>query len=139
MLASEARHSKICTNLTSVTIPGSVTSIGGAAFENCTNLTSVMISNAVTGIGDYAFDNCTRLTSVYFGGNVPTIGLDAFQGDPVTFHYLASPPASGGGYEYWINTDNPNTITIIAYTGPGGAVAIPIYPRINNSTYWRAA
>ena len=51
-------------NLTSVTIPNSVTSIGNGAFYSCTGLTSVTIPNSVTSIGEYAFYGCTGLTSV---------------------------------------------------------------------------
>ena len=38
------------TTLTSVTIPNSVTSIGGGAFVGCTSLTSITIPNSVTSI-----------------------------------------------------------------------------------------
>ena len=41
-------------NLTSVTIPDSVTSIGSSAFDGCTGLTSVIIPDSVTSIGIYA-------------------------------------------------------------------------------------
>ena len=37
-----------CSNLTSVTIPNSVTSIGNSAFYYCSNLTSVTIPSSVT-------------------------------------------------------------------------------------------
>ena len=66
------------TCLTSVTIPNSVTSIGGSAFDGCTGLTSVTIPNSVTSIGDSAFDGCTGLTSVTIGNSVTSIGSDAF-------------------------------------------------------------
>ena len=67
-----------CTNLTSVTIPNSVTSIGSAAFYNCTSLTSVIIPNSVTSIGDSAFNKCSSLTSVTIPNSVTIIGNTAF-------------------------------------------------------------
>ena len=45
-----------CSSLTSVTIPDSVTSIGGYAFMNCSCLTSVTIPDSVTSIGYNAFN-----------------------------------------------------------------------------------
>ena len=55
---------EICTNLTSITIPNSVTSIGYGAFYECYALTSITIPNSVTSIGNYAFRVCTSLTSM---------------------------------------------------------------------------
>ena len=52
------------TELTSVTIPDSVTSIGVQAFSYCSELTSVTIPDSVTSIGDNAFYGCTGLTSI---------------------------------------------------------------------------
>lgn len=64
-------------NFKSVTIPGSVTSIGNGAFENCTNLTSIEIPNSVTIIDAGAFVR-SGLTSVEIPGNVTSIGQQAF-------------------------------------------------------------
>ena len=50
-----------CTSLTSITIPNSVTSIGGSAFYNCTSLIGVTLENSVTSIGDGAFSGCNSL------------------------------------------------------------------------------
>ena len=47
-----------CSNLTSVTIPNSVTSIGNYAFSGCSGLTSITIPNSVTSIGDDTFAFC---------------------------------------------------------------------------------
>ena len=65
-------------DLTSVTIPDSVTSIGDSAFSNCTGLTSVTIGDSVTSIGDSAFSDCTGLTSVTIPDSVTSIGESAF-------------------------------------------------------------
>ena len=67
-----------CSGLTSVTIPNSVTSIGGRAFYNCRGLTSINIPNSVTSIGDEAFYNCRGLTSVTIPNSVTSIGQSAF-------------------------------------------------------------
>ena len=68
-----------CGGLTSVTIPNSVTSIEDAAFSGCTGLTSVMIPSSVTGIGNSAFAYCSGLTSVTIPNSVTSIGEDAFR------------------------------------------------------------
>lgn len=67
-----------CTDLTSITIPDSVTSIGGSAFRNCTGLTSITIPNGVTSIRDSAFSGCTGLTSITVPDSVEKIGASAF-------------------------------------------------------------
>ena len=69
-----------CSGLTSVTIPGSVTSIGSSAFSGCTNLTSISIPDSVTSIGSYAFSGCTGLTSITIPNSVTNIGHNAFYG-----------------------------------------------------------
>ena len=66
-----------CDNLTSVTIPNSVTTIGGEAFADC-GLTRVTIPNSVTTIGYGAFTGCSNLTSVTFPNSVTAIGTDVF-------------------------------------------------------------
>ena len=69
----------LCSKLTSITIPNSVTSIEREAFRDCTGLTNVTIGNSVTSIGNYAFYNCTGLTSITIPNNVTSIGLCAFE------------------------------------------------------------
>lgn len=56
---------KDCQSLTSITIPDSVTSIGGYAFNECTGLTSISIGDGVKSIEDCAFLGCTNLIDVY--------------------------------------------------------------------------
>ena len=68
-----------CTRLTSVTIGDNVMWIGGSAFYNCNGLTSVTIPNSVMSIGSSAFSGCTNLTSITIPNSVTTIGEYAFQ------------------------------------------------------------
>ena len=48
------------------------------AFSDCTNLTSVTIPNSVTYIGDWAFSNCESLISVTIYSKKAIIEDDAF-------------------------------------------------------------
>ena len=68
-----------CIGLTSVTIPSSVTSIGGSAFSGCTGLTSVTIPSSVTSVGERAFYNCASLTSVTIPSSVTSIEKSTFE------------------------------------------------------------
>ena len=90
----------LCSNLTHVTIPGTVTSIGNNAFCKCdaltsidlprslrfigayafsmSNITSVTIPDAVTTIDHYAFYACTALETLKIGKSVTSIGDNAF-------------------------------------------------------------
>lgn len=63
-----------CVNITSVTIPDSVTSISAYTFSGCTGLTSVTIPEGVTQIGNGAFYRCVGLTSVTIPSTVASIG-----------------------------------------------------------------
>ena len=66
-----------CTSITSVTIPNSVTTIGG--FSGCTGLISIEIPNSVTSIGESAFESCISLTSAVIGEAVQYVGEKAFK------------------------------------------------------------
>ena len=76
--AFDANDIEACSNLTSIVIPDSVTSIGGYAFRSCTGLTDIIIPDSVTSIGDWAFCNCTSLTSITIPNSVTSIGYKAF-------------------------------------------------------------
>lgn len=58
-----------CPNLTAVTIPNSVNSIGKESFTNCISLESITIPNSVTSIDD-AFYYCTSLININYEGTV---------------------------------------------------------------------
>lgn len=66
-------------DITSVSIPNSVTNIEDGAFMNCINLKSVSMSmsNKVEYIGKQAFEDCKALTSISFP-NIKSLGYAAF-------------------------------------------------------------
>ncbi len=68
-----------CKNLTSITLPESVTSIGMKAFKGCENIANIKIPDNVVYIGDYAFCDCLKLSSAVIGSGVTSIGINAFQ------------------------------------------------------------
>ncbi len=95
-------------SLTSVTIPDSVTSIGGAAFSECRSLTSVTIGNGVWSIGEYAFDGCTKLISVMVEeGNSVYSSLDGVLFNKSQTTLIQCPGGKAGSYMI------PNSVTSI--------------------------
>lgn len=73
--------------LTDITIPKTITSIGASAFYNCA-LTTVVIPEGVTHIGKDIFDNCGKLTSLYLPMSLISMGDYAIY-RPITDIYYA--------------------------------------------------
>ena len=69
-----------CENVTSVSIPNSVKTIGRNAFEGCTGIRNIIIPDSVTTVEDWAFISCRGLTGITFGNGVATIGKNVFEG-----------------------------------------------------------
>ena len=111
-----------------ITLPNSVTSIGGSAFGGCSSLTSITIPNSVTSIGDYAFWGCTSLTSITIPNSVTSIGAWAFE-DCSSLTSITSlsctPPSCGFGVFY----DTPSEKTLVV-----PSISMDAY---KNSSTWK--
>ena len=89
-------------NLTSLTIPSSVTSIDRSAFEGCSGLTSLTLPSSVTAIGGSAFEGCSGLTSIYVSWESPlSIASSTFK-DANTEKCILYVP-KGTYDDYWLS------------------------------------
>jgi hypothetical protein len=65
-------------NLTTITFPSGIISIGAAAFLQCSKLTNVTLPNELTTIGERCFADCIALTYISIPPNVSFVGSTAF-------------------------------------------------------------
>lgn len=120
-----------CSNLTSITIGNSVTSIGESAFLDCSSLTSVTIPDGVTEIGRYAFSGCYRLIEVYNKSTLPITADSSSYG--YIAYYAKNVYTNEGGSKlttdengYVIYTDGDEKI-LVACHGTETELVLPSY------------
>ncbi len=66
------------TDITTLTLPSSLTSVGAHAFDGCTSLTTATLLSGITRIDEYAFNGCTSLSAVSLPSSLTAIGSYAF-------------------------------------------------------------
>ena len=84
--------------LTSFSLPLSITAIGDSICYSCANLSSVTLHNGVISIGDFTYSQCPSLTSITIPSSVTSIGKGAFyacSGIESVTCYAPIPPALG--------------------------------------------
>ncbi len=118
-------------NLIVVTLPESLTTLGGEAFRGCQSLKIVKIPSKVTAIPDHCFEGCSSLESVTIPDGVTTIGSGAFKSCNLNALTLPSTITSIGNEALYNN--NLKSIICNAATPPTlgyNAFSINIYPVI---------
>lgn len=80
-------------NVTTYTVPETVTEIGAYAFRNNQKLTSVIIPESVKSIGVQAFYSCTKLSDVYIKQTESELFKDSYISSKVTKHWNSTGPA----------------------------------------------
>ena len=113
--------------LTSVSVPGSVTSMGTYVFRNCTALTSATLGEGITVIPSSTFSGCTELAAVTLPDSVTTINSNAFG----NCRKLVSLTIRG---------DVPTSVNSYAFpTGNNLAAGATLYYPAAQEAAWRAA
>ncbi len=125
----------ICSGLTSITIPDSVTSIGNYAFHGCSGLTSITISDSVTSFGEEAFSACTGLTEIIIPSKLSITFRDSEDYTSLILTALSSSKGNNivdRAFENYTNltsitiSDGISSIGVCAFAGCSGLTSITI-------------
>lgn len=63
-----------CVNVSSITVPGSVRSLGEGAFGNCSSLTKTVLNEGLEEIGEYAFQSSSGIRDIIIPASVKSVG-----------------------------------------------------------------
>ena len=96
----------------SISIPDSVTSIGGSAFKECSHLKNITIPDNVTSIEDSLFEDCSSLESITIPDNVISIGERAFYRCSSLTSVTIPDQVTYVGWGGFVNCSKLNSITI---------------------------
>ena len=122
-----------CWGLTSITIPSSVTSLGDHCFSG-SSLTSITIPSSVTSLGNYCFEWCSGLKSITIPSSVTSIGDNCFYRSDLTSITIPSSVTSLGDYCFYeccglTSITIPSSVTSLGYgcfEGCSGLTSITI-------------
>ncbi len=98
--------------VTAITGPGGGSWYGAFTYKD---ITSVTLPNTLTSIGDYAFSN-NQLTSVIIPDSVTSLGERAFSDNPITSLSIG-PIVSDAGFTWFGVTNGSSSLTSLTITG----------------------
>ena len=99
-----------CTGLTSVSIPGTIRTIGVRAFTGCTSLTSAYLAEGVSTISMGAFISCTALDTIEVPSTLTKIGSGAIGN--TAFESTHGRPLYLGRYLVYVPDTTEGTFTV---------------------------
>ena len=68
-----------CVNVSSITVPGSVRSLGEGAFGNCSSLTKAALNEGLEEIGEYAFQSSSGIRDIIIPASVKSVGKNGLR------------------------------------------------------------
>lgn len=126
-----------------------VTALGESAFENCTNVTGISLPTTIKSIGSYCFYNC-RFTSLQLPDSLKCINDHAFMYSSVGTIHLPAHFEAFGDATFWardltsimVDTNNPHFRSIggwlyskdsltlcVVPDGVSGTISVPTFVR----------
>ena len=69
-----------CDNLTSITLPNTLTSIGESVFSGCVSLENINIPEGIASVANRLFEYCENLTNISLPESITRIGISTFSG-----------------------------------------------------------
>ena len=100
-------------NLSTITIPASVTEMSTEVFSYCRSLSEVIFQPGTTRIWDYEFCGCSSLTEINIPETVTSIGSGAFRSTGLTSVVIPNGVVSLGS-DAFSNCKNLNSVTLPA-------------------------
>lgn len=68
-----------CVNVSSITVPGSVRSLGEGAFGNCSSLTKAVLNEGLEEIGEYVFQSSSGICDIIIPASVKSVGKNGLR------------------------------------------------------------
>ena len=105
-----------CTKLVSVEFPNSISTLDTATFAYCTSLATITIPTSISEIPGMAFFGCTNLTSIEIPNNIKSIGTMAFTKSGLSSITIPSSVNSLGDNVFY-DCSNLTSVTIAEKSG----------------------